>query len=98
MREISNNSNEEEKKDDKALDPFIQLEIKLRMKKRAREMIENKEKNVENMNEQDIVFEVTTKPEEPLPQECCGSDCPNCVWIDYADKMVKYQEYLDAQK
>eukprot|EP01084_Bolivina_argentea_P230153 388258_1 len=77
------------------MDAFIQLEIKLAMQKRARQMIENKQTST---NETNNKFEVTTKPQEPSPEECCGKDCPNCVWIDYADKMVKYEEYLHSQK
>ena len=23
------------------------------------------------------------KPREPASNACCGSDCPNCVWIQY---------------
>lgn len=33
-------------------------------------------------------------PREPFSWECCGDDCPNCVWTTYFEEMVKYREYM----
>jgi hypothetical protein len=31
-------------------------------------------------------------PEAPRPEECCGKDCANCVWIVYASKLAAWEE------
>uniref|UniRef100_A0A1I7YF99 Oxidoreductase-like domain-containing protein n=1 Tax=Steinernema glaseri TaxID=37863 RepID=A0A1I7YF99_9BILA len=31
-------------------------------------------------------------PDAPLPDECCGRGCANCVWIDYADELMELFE------
>eukprot|EP00457_Paulinella_chromatophora_P008279 gb/GEZN01008310.1/.p1 GENE.gb/GEZN01008310.1/~~gb/GEZN01008310.1/.p1 ORF type:complete len:101 (-),score=9.96 gb/GEZN01008310.1/:1141-1443(-) len=37
------------------------------------------------------------EPVEPDPSECCGNDCPNCVWITYFDELSLFQEYQKSQ-
>lgn len=37
-------------------------------------------------------------PEEPGPNECCGSGCPLCVLDLYADELVRYRQALAAWK
>uniref|UniRef100_A0A915EUI9 Oxidoreductase-like domain-containing protein n=1 Tax=Ditylenchus dipsaci TaxID=166011 RepID=A0A915EUI9_9BILA len=29
-------------------------------------------------------------PEAPDPSTCCATGCPNCVWVQYADDVMKY--------
>ncbi|GMI21035.1 hypothetical protein TeGR_g761 [Tetraparma gracilis] len=31
------------------------------------------------------------RPKEPENEECCGSDCPNCVWIQYWERLQDYE-------
>ena len=33
-------------------------------------------------------------PEEPGPNECCGSGCPLCVLDLYADELARYRQAL----
>ena len=35
-------------------------------------------------------------PEKPLPQECCESGCPICVYDLYADELESYRLALAA--
>ncbi|UNK58687.1 oxidoreductase-like domain-containing protein [Pseudoxanthomonas daejeonensis] len=35
-------------------------------------------------------------PEKPLPQECCESGCPICVYDLYAEALEQYREALAA--
>ena len=35
-------------------------------------------------------------PEKPLPQECCESGCPICVYDLYADALEQYRQALAA--
>ena len=37
-------------------------------------------------------------PEEPGPNECCGSGCPLCVLDLYSDELRRYREALVAWK
>ena len=34
----------------------------------------------------------TKPPKEPEPHECCGDDCPNCVWTTYFEELEKYNK------
>ena len=35
-------------------------------------------------------------PDKPLPQECCESGCPICVYDLYADELEAYRQALAA--
>ena len=35
-------------------------------------------------------------PEEPGPNECCGSGCPLCVLDLYSEELQRYREALAA--
>ena len=79
------------------MDAFLKLEVQLAKKRKARQILENKQsgKDVEDENKE---YTVKIKPEEPGPNECCGNDCANCVWKDYAEQMVEYEAYINATK
>lgn len=36
--------------------------------------------------------DVLTRPTEPLPDECCGRGCAECVWTLYWDDLRSYNE------
>ena len=40
---------------------------------------------------------VLLPPREPQMEECCGNDCPNCVWIQYASKLADYEEAMKSR-
>ena len=29
-------------------------------------------------------------PTPPFEEECCNSNCPNCVWLEYSDDLMKF--------
>lgn len=31
------------------------------------------------------------KPNQPQHNECCGSECPDCVWIQYWEEMNEWE-------
>jgi len=33
----------------------------------------------------------------PLPNTCCMSGCANCVWLDYAEEMVRFYKHRGEQ-
>ncbi|HZM46574.1 MAG TPA: oxidoreductase-like domain-containing protein [Burkholderiales bacterium] len=33
-------------------------------------------------------------PREPLPEDCCGGGCANCVYIRYGVALERYREAL----
>lgn len=72
---------------------FMKLEIRLAMKKRAQELMNNKQSNSDS--NATLNLDLIDKPSEPNEEECCGLDCANCVWIEYAYKMMQYQAQED---
>jgi hypothetical protein len=36
-------------------------------------------------------------PLEPLPHQCCGNGCENCVWHRYDRELLRYRVWLEQQ-
>jgi len=36
--------------------------------------------------------ELPPKPEEPVPGECCGRGCVNCVWVYYELALERWKQ------
>ena len=34
----------------------------------------------------------SVRPSEPEPDDCCGNDCRDCVWIDYSLQLALWQK------
>lgn len=50
------------------------------------------------MNQREKIDSVATavdlppKPEEPVPGECCGRGCVNCVWVYYELALERWKQ------
>ena len=40
----------------------------------------------------DLGFELPPRPQEPLPGECCGRNCENCVYVYYERALKRWEE------
>lgn len=38
-----------------------------------------------------------SEPVEPEPQECCGNDCPLCVWVVYWEQQQAWEKQQAAE-
>ena len=47
-----------------------------------------------HMNQNGI--KLPPRPEEPLPEECCGRGCENCVYVYYERALFRWQEKVAA--
>lgn len=36
--------------------------------------------------------ELPPRPQEPLPGECCGRNCENCVYVYYERALKRWEE------
>ncbi|KAJ7514206.1 hypothetical protein O6H91_23G033100 [Diphasiastrum complanatum] len=48
--------------------------------------------------EKEILEKVGTPPEKPLPGDCCGNGCTNCVWDMYFDELEQYNKRKEAMQ
>ncbi|ETO29073.1 hypothetical protein RFI_08054 [Reticulomyxa filosa] len=83
-----------------SMDAFTKLEMELSHKKA--QPITNNDNPIDN-TQVSFTFQTSLKthtrfvperPTEPLPEECCGMDCPNCVWTQYAQRLFEYEQYM----
>ncbi len=37
-------------------------------------------------------LELPPRPMEPVPGECCGRGCENCVWVYYERALERWEE------
>nr|CCA16102.1 conserved hypothetical protein [Albugo laibachii Nc14] len=69
------------------MDAFLNFERRLRNEK-------------EKTNDKEIDSKVVptstdlTPPEKPSEDECCGRDCPNCVFLVYQEKLFEYENSI----
>ena len=40
------------------------------------------------------VLELPSRPEEPLPGECCGRGCEHCVYVYYEEALLRWEEKI----
>jgi|APSaa5957512535_1039671.scaffolds.fasta_scaffold628810_1 hypothetical protein len=40
----------------------------------------------------------TSPPKPPNSWECCGDNCPNCVWTTYFEELKKYKQIQELEK
>jgi len=55
--------------------------------------------NKETRTQDDFLNQETSTQDSPppLPNTCCMSGCANCVWLDYAEEMVRFYKHRGEQ-
>jgi hypothetical protein len=50
------------------------------------------------MTAKPAVNSMRVAPSPPGENECCGNQCPNCVWLTYSDDLADFEEWERSQR
>lgn len=70
---------------------FMELERRLLGTADAAEPPVARSASAQERRAAEAALEALQPPREPIPEECCGNDCHNCVWILYWTELQDYE-------